>query len=435
MSREHALAIWNAAVDAVRPGPLLRATLNVLEAAPRIIVMGAGKAGAAMSVALEDALADRIDTVTGWVNVPAGTELPTHRIRLHAARPAASNHPTAEGVVGSREILRLATTAGPDDIGICLWSGGGSALLPAPVEGITLADKQAVTKLLHACGGTINQMNAVRKHLSAIKGGRLAEAFKGKALLSLVISDVVGDPLDVIASGPTSPDPTTYADVWAILDRFQLRDKLPASVARRLDRGLAGDVPDTPKTLRANVINRIIGNNAVALTAAEVTARRFGYEVLNLGSMIEGETREAATVFAGIIKSIVRDARPVAAPVCVLSGGETTVTLPERHGRGGRNQEFALALLDKLGHDGICGVTVLCGGTDGEDGPTDAAGAVVDSGTFDRAAALGANIEAHLQGHDAYPFFKATGDLVLSGQTGTNVMDVRVVLISARRAS
>src|SRR4051794_8408535 len=235
MSREHALAIWNTALDAVRPRPLLRAALQSLEDAPRIVVMGAGKAGAAMSVALEDALAERIDTVTGWVNVPAGTELPTRRIRLHAARPPASNHPTEEGVAGSREILCLATSAGPDDIGICLWSGGGSALLPAPVEGITLADKQAVTKLLHACGATINQMNAVRKHVSAIKGGRLAEAFAGKALLSLIISDVVGDPLDVIASGPTAPDPTTYADVWAILDRFQLRDKVPATVARYLD--------------------------------------------------------------------------------------------------------------------------------------------------------------------------------------------------------
>jgi hydroxypyruvate reductase/glycerate 2-kinase len=394
--------------------------------------MGAGKAGATMSAALEAALADRVDSVTGWVNVPAGTELPTRRIHLHAARPPASNHPTEEGVAGSREILRLAKSAGPDDIGICLWSGGGSALLPAPVEGITLSDKQAVTKLLHACGATINQMNAVRKHLSAIKGGRLAEAFAGKTLLSLIISDVVGDPLDVIASGPTAPDPTTYADVWAILERFHLRDKVPPAIARFLERGLAGEFPDTPKTLSRRISNRIIGNNAVALTAAEATASRLGYKCVNLGSMIEGETREVATVFAGVIKSIVHDSRPFSAPLCLLSGGETTVTLPERHGRGGRNQEFALALLDKLGREGMCNVTALCGGTDGEDGPTDAAGAIVDASTLDRAEALGLLVGDHVNRHDAYPFFQATGDLVLSGPTGTNVMDVRVVLVSAR---
>jgi glycerate 2-kinase len=430
MSREQARMIWDAAVDAVRPANLLRPGLLPLDNARRIIVMGAGKAGATMSVALESLLSDRLDGVVGWVNVPAGTELPTQRIYLHPARPAGSNHPTEEGVAGSREILRLAREAGPDDIGVCLWSGGGSALLPAPAHGITLADKQSVTKLLHSCGATINQMNAVRKHLSAIKGGRLAEAFAGKALVSLCLSDVVGDPLDVIASGPTAPDPTTWVDVEQILnDRFRLTDKMPPTVKRLLERGLAGDIPETPKTLPGHVVNRIIGNNALALTAAERTAGRFGYQVLNLGSMIEGETREAATVFAGIIKSVVRDRRPFAAPVCLLSGGETTVTLSEKHGRGGRNQEFVLALLDKLGGDGMRDIVVLSGGTDGEDGPTDAAGALGDAGTWSRSAKKALTLAEFLSNHDAYSFFEATGDLVRSGPTGTNVMDVRVILI------
>jgi glycerate 2-kinase len=430
MSREHALAIWNAAVDAVRPGPLLRAALASLEPASRIVVMGAGKAGAAMSVAVEEALGDRLDTVAGWVNVPAGTELPTRRIRLHAARPPASNHPTEEGVAGSREILRLAKSAGPDDLGIGLWSGGGSALLPAPVDGVTLADKQAVTKLLHACGATINEMNAVRKHLSDIKGGRLAEAFAGRKLISLILSDVVGDPLDVIASGPTAPDPTTFGDVWAILANFDLPSKIPLGVRRHFERGLAGDVADTPKSLPGRIVNRIIGNNQLALAAAERAATSLGYRVLNLGSFIEGETRDVATVLAGIVRSVVRDSLPTAAPVCLLSGGETTVTLGERHGKGGRNQEFVLAFLDKVGRAGMREVVVLSGGTDGEDGPTEAAGAIADAGIHERAAALDLDIGDCLHRHDAHPLFHATGDLVISGPTNTNVMDVRVVLIS-----
>jgi glycerate 2-kinase len=429
--RDQARQIWTAAVDAVRPTTLLRAALPAIGAAPRIIVMGAGKAGSEMSSALEELLADRIDKVVGWVNVPAGTEKPTRRIHLHAARPAASNHPTEEGVRGSREILRLAREAGPDDLGIGLWSGGGSALLPAPVAGITLPDKQAVTKLLHACGATINEMNAVRKHLSDIKGGRLAEAFAGKTLLSLCLSDVVGDPLDVIASGPTAPDPTTFADVWAILTKFDLLTKIPPAVRRHFERGRAGEVRETPKSIGPNVTNRIIGNNQVALATAEKRANELGYRVLNLGSFLEGETREIATMHAGIIRSIRRDALPLAAPVCLLSGGETTVTLPERHGKGGRNQEFILAFLDKLGPGGMRGVVALSGGTDGEDGPTDAAGAVADETTLARAAQRSLDVRDSLTRHDAYPFFQATGDLLVSGPTGTNVMDVRVILVTS----
>jgi hydroxypyruvate reductase/glycerate 2-kinase len=430
--REHARAIWQAGVEAVMPGPLVRDAVErlrpVLRAAPRVLVLGGGKAGAAMAAAVEDALPELLDRVEGLVNVPAESVRPLKRIRLHAARPAGSNQPTAEGVAGAREILRLARTAGPDDVALCLISGGGSALLPAPAEGLTLADKQAVTRLLHASGATINQMNAVRKHLSAIKGGRLAEAFTGGALYSLIISDVVGDPLDVIASGPTAPDHTTFSGALLLVSSLGLGPKVPPAVREHLEQGAAGQIPETPKQLPTNVHNLILANNARALAAAEAKARGFGYRVLNLGPYIEGETREVAVAVAGIARSIRTAGIPFAAPACVLVGGETTVTLSEGHGRGGRNQEFVLAALLKLG--ATPGVVVLSGGTDGEDGPTDAAGAVADAGTLERAARLGIDGRAYLDRHDAYPFFDATHDLLRTGLTNTNVMDVRVILVA-----
>ena len=235
--RSHAQQIWHAAVAAARPEPLVRRALadlaEPLRSASRILIMGGGKAGAAMAEAVERVLADQLDRIEGVVNVPAETIKPLKKIRLNAARPAATNFPTPEGVVGSQEMLTLAKSAGPDDVALCLLSGGGSALLPAPAEGVSLADKLAVTKLLHHCGATINEMNAVRKHLSAIKGGRLAQAFAGKALYSLIISDVIGDPLDVIASGPTAADPTTFAEALDILERYHLREQTPGAVSRR----------------------------------------------------------------------------------------------------------------------------------------------------------------------------------------------------------
>ena len=319
--------------------------------------------------------------------VPRQAVVPLQKIRLHAARPAGSNQPTAEGVHGTAEILRLARTAGPDDVALCLISGGGSALLPAPAHGLTLADKQAVTGLLHACGATINEMNAVRKHLSEFKGGRLAQAFAGKMLFSLIISDVIGDPLDVIASGPTAADPTTFAQSLVVLEKYRLTDKVPATAwdhrCLRCKRG--PNSQETLKTLPDNVRNLILGNNVKALTAAQGKAEALGYRVLNLGSFIEGETREVAIVLAGIVRSIRRDASPGAPPLCILSGGETTVTLSSNHGKGGRNQEFILAALGKLGPVDMSDVVLLSGGTDGEDGPTDAAGACADDQTLPRA--------------------------------------------------
>lgn len=445
--RRHARAIWQAAVDAVRAEDLVRTALadpalplrDAMARAPRILVVGGGKAGAAMSAGIEEIFADDLDRVEGLVNVPAEVVRPLRRIQLHAARPAGTNQPTAEGVAGAGRILDLLAGAGPEDVALCLISGGGSALLPAPVEGVTLEDKQQITRALHACGATINEMNAVRKHLSRIKGGRLAQAFRGRALFSLIVSDVVGDPLDVIASGPTAADPTTFADALAVLEKYGLieskgtspnRFPTPASVVAYLKEGAAGRKPETLKVLPGNVQNYVIGTNAKALDAAQRKAQEFGYRVLNLGAYLEGETRDVATVLAGIVRSIRAEAQPLPPPVCVLSGGETTVTLAEGHGLGGRNQEFVLAAIAKLGQPGLSGAVVLSGGTDGEDGPTDAAGALADMETLRRADSLGLLPGAFLARHDAYHFFEATGDLLKTGLTQTNVMDVRVMLLA-----
>jgi glycerate 2-kinase len=435
--RDHARAIWQAAVDSADPFELVRSALadpntdlrRALGRAPRVLVVGGGKAGAAMAAGVESALADSRDSLEGLVNVPAGTQPPLRRVRAHPARPAGTNQPTPEGVAGVEEMLTLLGSAGAQDVALCLLSGGGSALLPAPAEGVTLEDKQQVTALLHACGATIDEMNCVRKHLSRVKGGRLAGAFTGAALWGLIVSDVIGDRLDVIASGPTAPDPTTFADSLAVLARYDLLGRVPRAVREYLERGRAGAFPETPKSLPPTVHNLVLGNNARALAASARHAEALGYRVLNLGSFIEGETRHVATALAGVLRSIRADGTPLTPPACVLSGGETTVTLGPNHGRGGRNQEFVLAALVKLGESGLRDAVVLSGGTDGEDGPTDSAGAIADGGTAARAARLGLDPASYLDRHDAYSFFNATGDLLRTGLTRTNVMDMRVLLV------
>jgi hydroxypyruvate reductase/glycerate 2-kinase len=437
--RDHALAIWRAAVAAADPFGRVRAFLaaddgparRALAAGGGVFVFGGGKAGPSMGRGVESALAGHLDCVSGVVNVPAG-ELPKlERIHLWPARPAGSNHPTKEGVAGVEMQLALTELLRPEDLALCLFSGGGSALLPAPVEGVSLEDKQELTRLLHASGATIGEMNCVRKHLSRFKGGRLGEVFaqRGCPAVSLLVSDVVGDPPDVIASGPTAPDPTTFADALAVLDRYGLTGRAPAAALAHLRAGAAGDVPETPKSLPEAVENVILCNNAGSLAAAAQKAEQLGYHVLNLGSFIEGETRPVATALAGVVRSVRRDRVPIRPAACLLSGGETTVSLGPGHGKGGRNQEFVLALLEKLGEAESEGVVVLSGGTDGEDGPTDAAGAVADRETWRKAAGRSLSPAAFLDRHDAYAFFEATGDLLRTGLTDTNVMDVRVVLV------
>jgi glycerate 2-kinase len=430
-----ARAIWDAGVAAAEPRRLVRDDLTgplaeFVARAPRLLVVGGGKAGAAMAAGVEDALADRLEYVTGLVNVPQGHDQPLRRIELHAARPAGSNFPTSEGVAGSERMLKLLQDAGSNDVAICLISGGGSALLPAPAEGISLADKQETTRLLHACGASIDEMNAVRKHLSRLKGGGMARAFHGGALYSLIISDVVGDPLDVIASGPTAPDRSTFADVYGILRRFDLLATIPASVRKHIEDGMAGKLPETLKQPLAHIDHRILGSNTQSLRASEKVAGAAGFHVLNLGAFIEGETSQVAVACAGIVRSIVRDRAPIDPPCCILLGGETTVSLGTRPGKGGRNQEFVLAMIHKLGSEAGNRVLVLSAGTDGEDGPTDAAGAVGGSELLSAASHLGIDPADYLRRHDAYSFFDQTGGLIRTGLTGTNVMDIRVILIA-----
>ena len=443
--REHARAIWQAGVDAVAPGRLIRAAMRVrggtlkigslslpLDEIGSIAVVGTGKAGAAMSRAVEDVLGERLmheKRLHGWVNVPDETVIPLRHVQLYGARAAPDNKPTAAGVEGARRIRAIVESLGHNDLAICLISGGGSALLPAPVAGITLADKQAVTGLLHSAGATIGQMNAVRKHLSELKGGGLARAFRGRLLVSLIISDVVGDPLDVIASGPTAPDTSTFVDAVAVLTLFQLVDRVPPSVLEYLRAGASGEQPETLKRLPKNVANFVIGNNGTALQAAARAARALGFRVLNLSSFVEGDSRQVGTVLAGIARGVRERREPIAPPVCILSGGETTVTLGSDHGLGGRNQELVLAALHHLGPNGLKDVLVLSGGTDGEDGPTDAAGAFGDEALLRQAVRLDLKPAEFLASHDSYHFFEPLGGLIKTGLTDTNVMDLQVVLV------
>lgn len=437
--REHARSIWWAAVDAANPEQLVADFLRsppgplraALAGAERILVVGGGKAGASMAAGVEAALPHHLKQITGLLSVPAESVRPLRAIRLHPGRPAGVNHPTTEGVAGVLEQLQLVSSSTARDVALCLLSGGGSALLPAPVEGVSLGDKQAVTRLLHASGATIDEMNCVRKHLSRIKGGRLAQAFveRGCPVWTLIISDVIGDPLDVIASGPTARDPTTFADALANLDKFSLRDQIPAPVIDHLQKGQRGEIPETLKEDPPLVSHHILGNNARSLEASCHKAAQLGYRVLNLGSFWEGETRQVALVLAGLARGIKEHGTPIAPPACILSGGETTVSLGENPGKGGRNQEFALAAACQLNETGLRDSIILCGGTDGEDGPTDAAGAFVDEPLLATARQLGLSPEVYLARHDAYSFFHAVGGLVRTGMTGTNVMDVRVLLV------
>ncbi len=390
----------------------------------QIYVVGAGKAGATMVQGLETVLNGRLSG--GAVTVKYGHLAPATRVTLHEA-----NHPIPDlaGVQGATAIMHLAQLAGADDLVFCLLSGGGSALLPAPCDGITLEEKQRLTGLLLECGASIDEINVIRKHISRLKGGQLTRLVAPATLITLVLSDVVGDRLDAIASGPTVPDPSTFQDCLDIVARYDLLERLPPSIRTHLQRGLAGIYPDTPKgddPAFAPCQTVIIGNNSMALQAACAAARDLGYATLMLSSSIQGEAREVARMHAAIAQEIRRHGAPLTPPACILSGGETTVTI-RGDGTGGRNQEFVLAAaLDIAGLDGV---VVLSGGTDGTDGPTDAAGALADGQTVARAQARELQPEHYLRRCDSYNFFAALGDLLITGPTGTNVMDIHLVLV------
>ncbi|MBI2358545.1 MAG: glycerate kinase, partial [Deltaproteobacteria bacterium] len=387
-------------------------------------VVGCGKAAAPMTAAVEDVLGDRISR--GIVVTKYGYVQPTRMVRIHEA-----GHPVPDdaGIKGAEAILDHLRGLGPMDLVLVVISGGGSALTPAPVDGISLSEKQALTKSLLACGADIREINTLRKHISRVKGGQLARAAQPARVVALILSDIVGDPLDAIASGPTVPDPTTFADALRILDKYRIRGEIPATVRARLEAGARGEVPETPKPedpLFARVHNLIVGSNIQALEAARSEACALGLTPMILSSSIEGETREIARMHAALAREIRTSGNPVTPPACLISGGETTVTL-RASGKGGRNQEFVLAAA--LDIAGLPDTVILSAGTDGTDGPTDAAGAIADGETCGRALALGLNPRAALDGNDAYPLFATLGDLILTGPTNTNVMDVRLVLV------
>ncbi len=394
-----------------------------LPARARILVVGAGKAGAPMAQAVEDLLGDRV--TAGVVAVKTGHTAPLRRIRL---REAGHPLPDQAGVAAAEEILALLAGCGPDDLVVCLVSGGGSALLPLPPPGLTLADVVRTTDLLLRSGADITEMNTVRKHLSRIAGGQLARAAAPARLVTLVISDIVGSPLDAIASGPTVPDPTTYADALAVLATYSLTDEIPPAVLATLRRGETGALPETPKPgdpLFARARAVIVVDNGAAARAACAAAADLGFHALLLSTFIEGEAREVGRVLAGIAREIAATGHPAPRPACIVAGGETTVTVTGS-GRGGRNQEVALGAARTL--DGLSDVLVVSFATDGTDGPTDAAGGVADGTTLARARAKGLDPVRHLARNDAYPFLDPLGDLIRTGPTKTNVGDVMLIL-------
>jgi hydroxypyruvate reductase len=390
----------------------------------RIVILGAGKAGAAMAGAIEEILAEHI--TEGLVVVKYDHVLPLARVRLvEAGHPL----PDANGVAGADALLELAAQCDEKTLVICLISGGGSSLLPCPVDGVSLEDKQQTTGALLDCGADIHEINTVRKHLSKIKGGGLAKAVFPATLVCLMLSDVVGDDFDTIASGPCVADSTTYAQCAAIFEKYAIKDKIPLRVQEHIQSGVTGLVAETPKQ-GASFFNKVhclvVGCNYEALVACKQKAKELGYNTLLLSSTIEGETSDAASFHMALAREITRHNEPVRAPACLLSGGETTVTI-KGCGKGGRNQEFVLASAMQM--QGMTSTVVFSAGTDGSDGPTDAAGAITDSSVGERARALGLEPKEYLDNNDSYQFFAALDDLYKTGPTNTNVMDVRIILV------
>jgi hydroxypyruvate reductase len=390
-----------------------------------LYVIGAGKATAPMAAAIEDILGER--SPEGIIIVKYDHLADLQRINLiEAGHPL----PDSNGEKGADAILNLVKKSGKDDLILCLLSGGGSALLPLPFNGITLKNKQDTSKVLLSCGATIHEINTLRKHTSKIKGGRLAQAAYPATIISLILSDVVGDDLDIIASGPTVPDLSSFSDCMKILERYHIKDKIPVNILNHIESGISGKIPETPKAgdpAFKKTQNLIVASNIESLMAAKEKAERLEYNVILLSSMIVGETRDVAQVHGAIAKEIIKTGNPISPPACILSGGETTVTI-SGNGLGGRNQEFALAAaIDISGHKDV---VVLSGGTDGTDGPTDAAGAFSDTYSLDRAKGMGLDPYHFLANNDAYHFFEKLDDLLITGPTNTNVMDLRIVLVA-----
>jgi glycerate-2-kinase len=385
----------------------------------RISVVAAGKAAPAMAAAAARALGRRF--AGGIVAAPSAMpRLPKALVSFRAGHPV----PNRSSLAAGRAVWELAGRLRPDDLLFVLLSGGASSLLVLPAIGVSLADKIAVNRALLRAGASIAEVNAVRKHISRLKGGGLLRRADGARVIALLLSDVIGGSPSVIASGPTAADPTTYADACRILERHALWSLIPTAVRRRLERGRRGLVPETLKPGERTVRNLVIGDNRLALRAAAAEARLLGFEPRIVSGSLHGEARRASRRFAERLRRH-RSTRDV----CFLAGGETTVTV-RGDGRGGRNQEFALALVEEL--RGLPGIDVLAAGTDGRDGPTDAAGAFVDENTADRARARHLDPREHLERNDSYGFFARLGALFRPGPTGTNVMDIVIAIVRGR---
>jgi glycerate 2-kinase len=435
--RLDARVIFDASLAASDPTLLVRRSLQLdgetLHAGKRLYdlaryenlyVVGAGKAAAKMTRAVEALLGERI--AGGLVIVKHGHSIPLGKLEIvEAGHPI----PDPAGIKATEAILQLLRRTQKTDLILCLVSGGASALLSCPVVSLSLQDKQQTTQALLNCGARIQEVNAIRKHISRVKGGRLAELAYPSTVLSLILSDVIDDSMDNIGSGPTAPDSSTFADCLSIIDRYGVEDMIPATVTSFLKKGAAGEIADTPKPddpIFQNVQNLLIGNNQLALVAAKEKAQALGYNTLILSRVVEGEARKVAIDHVVSARDVLSSSSPVPPPACIISGGETTVTV-RGAGLGGRNQEFALAAALEI--DGLAGIVVLSGGTDGTDGPTDAAGGIVDGTTVRRARDKGLDARSYLERNDSYPLLRAVGDLLVTGPTLTNVMDLRLILI------
>jgi glycerate-2-kinase len=395
-----------------------------LEKSRNVYVIGGGKASGSMAEALEDVLGKHIRN--GLINIPRGNRNKTNIIRLHEASHPIPDEP---GVEGTRRMLRIAEKAKEDDLIICLISGGGSSLMPLPRDGISIDNKKEITDALLRSGATINEINTVRKHISDFKGGQLAKKAYPSTILNLILSDVVGDPLDFIASGPTVPDSTTFNEAIKVLKKHQLWEKAPESIRKVLLDGEKGIIPETPKAgdkVFRKVFNVVIGNNRFASQAVSEYFRSEGLNTLLLTATMEGEARHVGTMLASIAQEVSTSGNPIPKPAGIIAGGETTVIVAGK-GKGGRNQEIPLAAAKKL--SSMDGAAIASLSTDGVDGPTDAAGAIIDGKTLKKAMAAGLNSEDFLAKNDSYHFFSKLGDLIFTGPTGTNVNDISVIVV------
>ncbi|HOO72365.1 MAG TPA: glycerate kinase [Spirochaetota bacterium] len=435
-------AIYTAAIKAVDPHAAVKSHLRLdgdrlmlvekgstvmqydLAGFKNIYVVGAGKATAPMAAAVESLLGNRISR--GMICVKYGYTADLTIIEtLEASHPV----PDGNGVAASGGIMEILESAGADDLVISLISGGGSALLPYPASGITLEEKRKTTQLLLESGATIHEINALRKHLSRVKGGNMARAAFPATVINLMISDVVGDNMDVIASGPFVPDRSTFADALGVIDRYSLRERVPESVTGHLLKGTGGEIPENPapgSDIFTRVTNSIVASNILACEAAKAEAEKRGYKTLILSSLIEGDTAATAFWHSRIAREIMQSGNPLPPPACIISGGETTVQV-RGNGLGGRNMEYALQAAAYI--SGLDRVLMASIGTDGTDGPTDAAGAVAWGHTCEKAASQGLDPEDYMKNNDSYHFFEKIGGLIKTGPTNTNVMDIRIIMV------